>query len=79
MGNISFSLRTEWIGVETLNMFNTGSRLTITKSVLESAVSGLESADSTNDSAADPVKIGLQVRALRRLCIDIQNIHTNLW
>ena len=60
-------------------MFNTGSRLTITESVLESAVSGIESADSTNDSAADPVKIVLQVRALRRLCIGIQNIHTNLW
>ena len=45
-------------------MFNTGSRPTITKSVVESADSGVESADSITDSAADPVKIGLWVRAL---------------
>ena len=31
-------------------MFNTGSRPTITKSVVESADSGIESADSTADS-----------------------------
>ena len=52
-------------------MFNTGSWPTITKPVVESDVSGLESADSavesadsTTDSAADPVKIGLWIRAL---------------
>ena len=49
----------DWIGVEILNMFTTGSRPTITKTVVESADSGLESADSTTNSAADPVKTGL--------------------
>ena len=44
-------------------MFTTGSRPTITKSVVESADSGLESTNSTTDSAADPVKISLWVRA----------------
>ena len=60
-----------WIGVEILNMFNTGSRPAITKSVVELANSGLESADSavgsadsTTESAADPVKIGLWVLTL---------------
>ena len=38
-------------------MFNTGSRPTITKSVVELANSGIESADSTADSAATPLKI----------------------
>ena len=59
-------------------MFNTGSRLTITKSVVESDVSGLEladsvveSADSTTDSAADPVKISLWVQALTRYTIQV--------
>ena len=40
-------------------MFNPGSRPTITKSVVESAESGLESADSN----ADPPKISVWVRA----------------
>ena len=53
----------DWIGVDILNMCNTGSRPTITKSVVESADSGIESADSTTDSAANPLKIGLLVRA----------------
>ena len=46
-------------------MFNTGSRPTITKSVVESADSGIESANSTADSAANPLKIGLWVWALK--------------
>ena len=46
-------------------MFNTGSRPTITKMVLESADSGLESADSNDDSNDDPAKVGMWVRALR--------------
>ena len=56
---------------EILNMFNTGSRPTIPKSVVESADSGIELADSTveladstTDSAANPLKSGLWVRAL---------------
>ena len=43
-------------------MFNTGSRSTITKSVVESADSALESADSSADSRADPAKVGVWVR-----------------
>ena len=42
-------------------MFNTGSRLTTTKLVVGSADSGIESADSTADFAANPLKIGLWV------------------
>ena len=53
----------DWIGVEIINMFDTGSRPTITKSVLELADSGIELADSTADSAESPLKIGLWVRA----------------
>ena len=52
----------DWISVEILNMFNTGSRPTITKLVVGSADSGIESADSTADFAANPLKIGLWVR-----------------
>ena len=44
-------------------MVNAGSRPTITKLVVESADSGLESADSITDSAVDPVKIDLWVQA----------------
>ena len=46
-------------------MFDMDSRLTIVKSVVETADSAVESADSTTDFAADPVKIGLWVRAFR--------------
>ena len=44
-------------------MFDMESRPTIVKSVLESADSGIESADSTADSATIPLKIGLWVWA----------------
>ena len=40
----------DWIGVEILNMFNTGSWQTITKSVVELV-------DSSSDSNADPGKV----------------------
>ena len=50
-------------------MFNMSSRLPITESVVESAGSVVESADSTADSTADPVKIGVWVRALRMVYI----------
>ena len=43
-------LSANWIGVEILNMFDIGSLPTNMKSVLESAHSGLESADSSTDS-----------------------------
>ena len=52
-------------------MFDMESRPTITElvvesadSAVESANSAVESADSTTNSAADPLKIGLWVRAL---------------
>ena len=48
-------------------MFNTGSWLTITKSVVEAADSGIESANSTADSAANPLKIGLWVWAFSKV------------
>ena len=44
-------------------MFDKENRPTIGKSVEESANSGIESADSTADSAENPLKIGLWVRA----------------
>ena len=44
-------------------MFNMESQPTITESVVESTNSGIESADSTTDSAANPLKIGLWVLA----------------
>ena len=44
-------------------MFDRDSRPTITELVVQSADSGIESADCTTDSIADPVKIGLFVRA----------------
>ena len=49
---------------EILNMFNTGSRPTITKSMVESADSGIESANSNAASAANPLKSGLWLLAL---------------
>ena len=45
-------------------MFNMVSQPTITESMVELADFAVESADSTTDSAADPVKIGLWVWAL---------------
>ena len=53
-----------WIGVKILNMLDTGSRPTITKSVVESAYSELETADLTADSNTDSPKVGVWVRAL---------------
>ena len=58
--------------MEILNMFNTGSQLSI-KLVVESADLGLESDDSSADcrtdcsadSNVDPAKVGVQVRAFR--------------
>ena len=41
------------------NMFDMDSRLTIVKSVIESADSGIKSADSTVDSASNLLRIGL--------------------
>ena len=46
-------------------MFNTGSRPTTTKSIIEYADSGIESAVSATNSAANPLKIGLWVQAFR--------------
>ena len=43
------------------------SRPTIVKSVVESADSGIELADSTADSATNPLRIGLWVLALKAL------------
>ena len=43
-------------------MFNTGSRPTITKSVVETADLGLEKADSSTDSIAYSAKVGVWVR-----------------
>ena len=45
-------------------MFDKGSWPTITESVVKSAGSGIESADSTGDSATNPLKIHLWVWAL---------------
>ena len=44
-------------------MFDMDSRPTIEKSVVESADSGIESADSTADYASNPLRIGLWVQA----------------
>ena len=46
-------------------MVDRASRQTITESVVESANSAVELADSTADSSEDPVKIGLWVRGLK--------------
>ena len=55
-------------------MFNRESRPIIPELVVESADSVVESADSEADFAADPIKIGLWVRALKDFtsikCID---------
>ena len=53
------------VGVKILNMFDMESWATIVKSPVELAYSGIESADSTADSAIIPLKIGLWVWALR--------------
>ena len=55
----------DWIGVQILNMFNTGSQSTGMKSVVESADSGLESADYSADSKTDSSKVSLWVRAFK--------------
>ena len=44
-------------------MFDTGSRPTVMKSVVELANSGLESADFSANCNADPTKVGLWVQA----------------
>ena len=46
-------------------MFNMGSQLTVMKSVVELADSGLELANYRADSKADPPKVGLWVHALK--------------
>ena len=48
-------------------MFDMDSQPAIVKSVVESADSGIESDDSTADSAANLLRIGLWVRAFRSL------------
>ena len=55
----------DWVGLEILNMYDMESRPTIVKSVVELADSGIESADSTADSATIPLKIGLWVWAFK--------------
>ena len=57
--------------MQILNMFNTGSWPTGMESVVESANSGLESADSTADSAKNPLKISLWVRAFSLPNVDL--------
>ena len=49
----------DWVGVKILNIFDMESRPTVVKS----ANSGIELADSTTDSAIIPLKIGLWVWA----------------
>ena len=46
-------------------MFDRESRPTVTESVVVSADSAVELADSITDSAKNPLKIGLWVRALK--------------
>ena len=53
----------DWVSVEILNMFDMKSQPTIVKSMVELADSGIASADSTTDSATNPLRIGLWVRA----------------
>ena len=72
MFSTSIKARTHWAhfpsadsrGFKILNMFDMDSRPTIVKSVVESANSGIETADSTADSAIIPLKIGLWVWTL---------------
>ena len=47
-------------------MFNTGSWPTIEESLVESADSGIESADSTANYTTDSAKVSVWVRALRK-------------
>ena len=57
-------------GFRILNIFEMDSRPTIVKSVVESADSGIEWADSIADSASNPLRIGLWVRALNHtICL----------
>ena len=57
-------------------MFDRVSRTTITELVVESADSAVESADSMADSSDDPVKIGLWVRAFRKVVLFLlEHIH----
>ena len=60
----------DWIDVETLNMFNIGSRSTVIKSVVQSVNSGLESANYIADSKANSVKLGMWVQAFNVAWID---------
>ena len=55
-------------GFKILNMFDRGSRPTIKESTVESVNSSPESANSTANSATNPLKIGLWVRAFSVLC-----------
>ena len=55
-------LSADWIGVQISNMFNMGSQPTGMKSVVESAESGLESADYSTDSNTDSAKVGVLVQ-----------------
>ena len=72
--NANFSLA-DSRGFKILNMFNEASQLTITESAVESADYWIESANSTADSAANTLKIGLWVRAFSG---SIRNLNTKL-
>ena len=61
-------------GLRILNIFNRGSQLTIIEPVVDIADSMVESAESTANFTANPVKIGLWVRAFR----DKVNTHKGL-
>ena len=71
MGHWPLKARTHWVeflsadssGFKIFNIFDMESRLTIVKSLVGSPDSEIESADSTADSAANPLRIGLWVRA----------------
>ena len=55
--------------MEILNIFNIGSRLTVIESVVQSADSGLESADYNTDSNANPAKVSMWVWAFKMVFV----------
>ena len=63
----------DWIGVSILNVFIIGSQWTLIRSLVESADSGLELADSSANSSADPAKVDVWVWALKIFVCDISS------
>ena len=68
---VSQTALANWIHVEIFNMFDLCRRLTVMESVIESAKSGLDLADSNANSNTDPAKAGVWVWDFIHNCLTL--------